>query len=108
MLKSMLIAAALSVASFAAVGCQSDDSSGSSARKTGMVSPDVSVVCDKCGTVSKVPVLNDKGHPIPGKYVERSKDICPECARAADKGMAAGSTMTCDSCGGHLKATAAK
>ena len=101
MLKTISVAV-LSLASFAAVGCQSDNGSSAAARKSRMRSPDASVVCDKCGPVAKVPVIGDKNRPIPGKYRTPNVKVCPECAAAAEEALATGATKTCDACGGHL------
>lgn len=99
--------AVLSVASLLAVGCQSQ--ADRQAKSPAMRSPSADLVCNKCGTTPmKRPVLNDKGHPIPGRYTEvKSKQgFCPDCVRMANGDMKPGATATCESCGGDVKVVA--
>jgi hypothetical protein len=105
----LISAVVLSLGSFALVGCQSSGDKHTGAMTTGSAD----MVCNKCGTTAmKTPVLNDKGHPIPGRYktVESTKaGMCADCAKMAHEGsMKVGDSMHCNVCGGDVKVVAQK
>jgi hypothetical protein len=111
----LISAVVLSLGSFALVGCQSGAGGGSGGASThgttAMHTGSADMACNKCGSIAmKTPVLNDKGHPIPGRYktVEQTKaGVCADCAKMAHEGsMKVGDSMHCNTCGGDVKVVA--